>query len=127
MVLALATFATTGLKTSRVTTDLTEANAAASAGANWAIEELAKKQIAPENTVDCDATPVDLGAPAGLFGSEIAALDVTCTTQAEIDDHPVVLLTAVATTVDGMTRTVDAVIQVPRADYTAQVHSWTTG
>ena len=119
MVLALATYAASGLTTSGVTTERTESNAAASSGLSYVIEELAKKQIAPDS--DCDAS---IPIPAGLVSSSGATVSVECTTQVEIDNHPTLLLTATAVTADGTTRVIEAIVQVPRDQYTVQVHSW---
>ncbi len=123
IVLALATYAAAGLATSRVTTQRTESNAVATDGLTWAIEEFAKKTLVPENDAHCAATPVALSPPSGLLdaGSTVA---LTCTRQADIDDHPTVLLTADATLASGTNRTIEVVLQVPAAQRTTQVHSW---
>lgn len=126
IVLALATYAATGLSTSRVTTERTVSNAAATDGLTWAIEEFAKKQLVPENDAHCDSTPVALSVPAGMVESA-ASLSLTCERQADIDNHPTVRLSAVATTAAGTDRTIDVVLQVPAAQHTTQVHSWVVG
>lgn len=119
VVLALGTYAATGLTTSRVTTERTESNAAASSGLSYVIEELAKKQIAPES--DCDGV---IPVPAGVVSSTGATVTIVCATQAEIDNHPTLLLTSTGITADGTERVIEAVVQVPRTQYSVQVHSW---
>lgn len=116
VVLALATYATAGLAASKVTTGRNESNAAASSGIQWYLEELAKKTISDDCTVEATGdTPV---VPAA-----IGDVSVACTVESPIDDHPAVRLVATAT-VGEATRVIDVVVQVPVSAYTVQVHSW---
>ncbi len=121
IVIAMAAFATTGLKTSNVTTERTESNAATSSALVWVIDALAEKSVRPD--LDCSELGPDIAAPVNLLAA--ASATVTCTTQPDIDFHPTVLLTASGTTADGTQRQIEVVVQVPRADYTVQVRSWT--
>ena len=123
IVLSLATYAAAGLATSRVTTHRTESNAVATDGLTWAIEEFSKKTLVPENDAHCNSAPVTLSPPAGLLDGS-STVSLTCTRQADIDNHPTVLLAADATLASGTNRTIEIVLQVPAGQRTTQVHSW---
>lgn len=117
IVLALATFATTGLMTSKVTTERTQSNSVAADGMTWLIEEFAKKQVDP---LTCAGSP--FAPPAGLVVG--GAVTISCTPEAAIDGHPTVRLVADAVTDAGTDRTIEVVLQVPTAQRTTQVYSW---
>lgn len=117
VVLALATYSTVGLATSRVTTDRSRGNAAASAALTWVIEELAAKRL----TVDeCDGGTITF--PSGLI-DDGTATTVTCSPGAEVNDSPTVALAGRA--VGGVETRIVAEIQLPGDRYEAPVLSWT--
>jgi hypothetical protein len=123
IVLALASYAMVGVKTSKVTTERTESNAVSSSAVNWVIEEFAAKRLRPD--LDCAVPDSVIAVPAGVSPS--GTTSVTCTPQPEIGFHPTVLLDAVGTTATGMDRPINVLVQVPRDQYTIQVRSWTIG
>lgn len=131
VVLALASYATTGLKTSEVTTKRTESNSVASAGLAWYIEELAANRINPEDDADiyCDDPPGLMTAvPPQVLPSNGLKVEITCTLLPEIDfidNHPTVQLNAVGQTTDGTQRTIDVIAQVARDPHTVQIYTWT--
>lgn len=125
IVLALATYATTGLATSEVTDGRNESNAVVSAGLTWYLEELSREDVLrPDDPLDCSMpAPPPTAVPAGILPAG-AKVEVSCTTVAEVGNHPTVELLGVATTANGTTRTVKVVAQVPRDQNTVQVRSW---
>jgi len=119
VVLAIARYVTTGLQASEVTTERTETNAAASAALTWVIEEFSAKRLQP--AADCSAYDTVLAVPAGV--APTGTTTVTCSPLDEIGNHPAVELLA-TTTIGGVTRTIEVMLQVPLTDYNAQVRSW---
>lgn len=120
VVLALATLATAGLAASDVTTQRTAGSTAAANGANWALEELAKKQLDPG---DCGATATAIDVPAGLAtGLTLTCQDYGLTT----GNHPQIRLVSTSASERGQDRFVDVLVEIPRQQYQARVLSWVT-
>lgn len=117
--LALATYATAGARASRVTTELTQDNVAATGAITWAIEEFAAKRLTPDG--DCAQEAVGLDLPAGL----VDGVDLTC---AIADDsalgNPQVLLEAGSAGRRTSRNAVSALVEVPTQQYLAQVNAW---
>ena len=118
----LAMYATTGLRTSKVTTGRTEGNAAATAGLYWVIEELTHKQVLP-----CDGLDPPIPAVPAAIAPNGATVTVTCSSVGTHGGHPAVLLAATGTTADGHTSMVEAYVQVPNDTYTSRVYRWLSG
>jgi hypothetical protein len=125
VVLAIATFAATGLRTSNVTTERTESNAVTASGLTWYIEELTAKRVTPDDLAWCSSSGVSNTVPSGVLSESGAGVVVECTTQALLEGHPTVLLSASGVTAAGTTRHIDTVVQVPLREYTSQIRSWT--
>jgi Tfp pilus assembly protein PilX len=120
--IAIARYATVGLATSQTTSHRTRSNAAASAALQWAIDEFAAKRLYPG--VDCTTADTTIAVPAAAL--PYGSVTLTCGPSDEVGNHPTVDLTAIAT-VDGVTRTIDVLLQVPRDTYNAQIRSWEPG
>lgn len=123
VVIAIANFATTGLKTSSVATLRTDTNADASATVSWAIEQFAKKQLQPD--ADCGDAPVSLPItiPSGLLPNGYTAT-LTCAQTTPIATEPVVHLVASVTPSSGITRIVEATVEVPQFTHGARIADW---
>lgn len=117
IVLGLATYATTALTSSAITTDRTDARNAASAVVTWQIEELTHKRAAP-----C-TTNSEVTVPTGLVAGAVATL--RCVPDADVDGHPTALLVASATMPSGLSVAVSALVQVPESAYVVNVLRWT--
>jgi Tfp pilus assembly protein PilX len=122
VVLALAEYATVGLRTSRAATMRTETTADASSAVSWAIERFAKKELTP--AVDCDKAPYyrEITLPAGLLSAGVT-VDLTCAETTPMTGEPVIHLIAV-TTSGPSTRTVEATVEVPSYLHGARVADW---
>lgn len=130
VVIALATYATAGLATSEITTERNESNAVTSAGLSWYIEELQSKRIEPSDPTACDdgvtlPTPAPVIVPVGALPANGLSVEIGCESIGEIGFHPAVRLTALGTTLQGTTRSIEVVAQVPRSQYTVQIYTWT--
>lgn len=124
VIIALATYAMTGLKTSPVTTRRTESNAVTSAGLAFYIEELASKRIEPSTAVECTTT-AQYSVPLGVLPPNGLSVEIHCDSTRQVGFHPTYQLVATGRTTDGTERSVVVVAQVPRKQYTVQVYSWT--
>jgi Tfp pilus assembly protein PilX len=122
VVLALAEYATVGLRTSGAATMRTETTADASSAVHWAIERFAKKELTPD--VDCDEAPayLPITVPPGLLTAGVT-VDLTCAETTPMTGEPVIHLIAV-THSGPSTRTVEATVEVPSYLHGARVADW---
>lgn len=120
VVLALARYVTTGLRTSDTATVRTDTNFDASNVMNWAIEEFSKKNLRPE---DCGEAPayVELNGFSSDLTTNGSTTKLECA-QTLPSAEPVVHL--IATSVSDQTRVVEATLTVPRYAPGARVSDW---
>lgn len=123
VVIALAQYASTGLKTSDVASLRTETNFDAASAASWAIEELAKKQLDPD--ADCAPAPSTsvVPVPAGLVPNGYT-VSLTCAQTTPIAGEPVVHLISTVTDGAGVRRFVETTVEVPRYTHGARIADW---
>ncbi|MDW3215415.1 MAG: hypothetical protein R8G01_15545 [Ilumatobacteraceae bacterium] len=123
VVIAIANFATTGLKTSSVATQRTDTNADASATMSWAIEQFSKKQLLPD--ADCGDAPASqpIVVPTALLPNGYTAT-LTCSQTTPIATEPMVHLVARVTPSGGAPRTVEATVEVPKYTHGARIADW---
>ena len=122
IVLALAEYAGTGLRTSRVATMRTETTADASSAVSWAVERFAKKELTPD--ADCLEAPnyKDIPLPGGLLTVGVT-VELRCAETTPMTGEPVIHL--IAETHSGpSTRTVEATVEVPSYLHGARVADW---
>jgi Tfp pilus assembly protein PilX len=122
VVLALAEYATVGLRTSGAATMRTETTADASSAVNWAIERFAKKELTPD--ADCGEAPayLPITVPSGLLSAGVT-VELTCAETTPMTGEPVIHLIA-ETSSGPSTRTVEATVEVPSYLHGARVADW---
>ncbi len=121
IVIAMSQYVTVGNRTSGVASERTNTNADSANVMQWAIEQFAKKQLAPD--VDCGAAPVhvpiDVSSNLQLNGSTTT---LTCAQTNPINGEPVVHLIARST--GDQTRVVEATVEIPQYSHGARVADW---
>jgi hypothetical protein len=122
VVLALAEYAGTGLRTSRVATMRTETTADASSAVSWAIERFAKKELTPDGACFEAPSYKEIPLPGGLLSVGVT-VELRCAETTPMTGEPVIHL--IAETHSGpSTRTVEATVEVPSYLHGARVADW---
>lgn len=128
IVLALATYAVTGLRTSDVTTARTQNGTVTGAALDWYLEQLSNLSIEPSDQhpslcPDAGTPPLQV-VPVGVLAPYGQTATIECTSVRNIGFHPTFRLVANAVTVDGKQRTTEVIVQLPYDQRVAQIHSW---
>ena len=123
IVLAVASYATVGLRTSAVASERTETNADSSNVMSWAIEQFAKKQFRPEDPADCDDAPAYASiVPPPELATNGSTTTLQCARTNAMNGEPVVHLIARST--GSQTRVVEATLVVPQYTHGARISDW---
>lgn len=124
VVLALATYATTGVRASSVPTERTDGNADAAAALNYVIERFAAKDWTID--LDCNAdvpSSVPLSIPDPVRANE-SSVEVSCAEAAQLSSEPVIYLVATANSPGFSERRIEALVEIPTYSYGSRVADW---
>jgi Tfp pilus assembly protein PilX len=121
LVIVLAQYATTGLKTSAVTDARTATNADGAAAINWAIEELVAGRLGESGCADAPASH-ELSEPSGVVPSRLD-VTLTCSNADPVGDHPTFKFVALTTNAE-QERRVEAVVEFDAATSAVRTVDW---